>query len=74
MAENNQSAEAMPEIRTIRKSVEIQTEGSSIQIAYLELNIPATLPDSRVHSLELESASLMRKVALATESMLFGCR
>ena len=68
----DQSAEAMPEIRTIRKSVEIQTEGSSIQIAYLELNIPAALSDSRVHSLELESASLMRKVASAAESTLFG--
>ena len=72
MTEINQSAEAMAEIRTIRKSVEIQAEGSRIQIAYLELNIPAALSDAQIHSLELESASLMRKVASAAESALFG--
>ena len=72
MTEYNQSAEAMPGIRTITRSVDLCAEGRTLQIAFLELSVPGMLPNHCIHKLELESASLMRTVASLVESSLFG--
>ena len=69
MKEDNQSAEAM-ERPTITKSVFLMTENRSEQVAYLALYMPE-LPDHYVHVLELEAATLMRKVLSAISESVF---
>lgn len=72
MTEINQSAKAPEELQTIRKSVSLSAEGSSLQIACLELSVPSSLEAYQMQRLELECASLMRTVASMAESVLFG--
>ncbi len=55
---------------TITKSVFLMTENRSEQVAYLALYMPE-LPDHYVHVLELEAATLMRKVLSAISESMF---
>lgn len=64
--------EENPRFRSITKSVFLQTDGVSLQVAYLQLDLPKTISNQRFHALELEAASLMRSVASKLDSALFG--
>ncbi len=71
MTEDYQSAEALTP-QSITKSVTIQSEGRCIQIAYLILQVPGIIPDHQMRRLEMGASSMMRQVASAIDSALYG--